>query len=88
MKGKRYTEEQIVHILKDVERGKSVVAVAREYGVSETTIHRWRGKYRGMDQSELRRLKELEAENTRLRNIVARQAVDMDVLRDLLGKEL
>jgi len=46
-----------------VERGKSVAAVAREYGVSETTIHRWRGRYRGMDKSELRRLKELEAEN-------------------------
>ncbi len=88
MKGKRYTEEQIVHILQDVERGKSVAAVAREYGVSETTVHRWRGKYRGMDRSELRRLKGLEAENARLRNIVARQAVDMDVLRDLLGKEL
>ena len=72
MKGKRYTEEQIVHILKDVERGKSIVAVAREYGVSETTIHRWRGKYRGMDQASLRRLKELEAENTRLKSIVAR----------------
>lgn len=88
MKGKRYTEEQIVHILQDVERGKSVATVAREYGVSETTVHRWRGKYRGMDRSELRRLKGLEAENARLRNIVARQAVDMDVLRDLLGKEL
>ena len=88
MKGKRYSEEQIVHILKEVERGKSIAGVAREYGVSETTIHRWRGKYRGMDRSELRRLKGLEAENARLRNIVARQAVDMDVLRDLLGKEL
>ena len=88
MKGKRYSEEQIVHMLKDVERGKSIAAVAREYGVSETTIHRWRGKYRGMDQAELRRLKELEAENARLKNIVACQAVDMDILRDLLGREL
>ena len=52
MKGKRYSEEQIVHILKDVERGKSIAAVAREYGVSETTIHRWRGKYRSALRTE------------------------------------
>jgi putative transposase len=87
MKGKRYSEEQIVHILKEVERGKSIAAVAREYGVSETTIHRWRGRYRGMDQAELKRLRELETENARLKKIVADQAIDMDVLRDLLGKE-
>ncbi len=86
MKGKRYSEEQIVHILKEVERGKSIAAVAREYGVSETTIHRWRGKYRGMDQAELKRLKELEAENARLKKIVADQAVDEGRLPRSPGK--
>ena len=61
MKGKRYTEEQIVHILQDVERGKSVAAVAREYGISETTVNRWRGRYRGMDRAELRRAPQVRA---------------------------
>ena len=70
-----------------MERGKSIAAVSREYGVSETTVHRWRGRYRGMYKSEFRRLQELETENARLKKIVAEQAVDMDVLRDLLGKE-
>lgn len=87
MKGKRYTEEQIVRILGEVESGKTVAAVCRQYGVSEATVHRWRSKYRGMDQPQLKRLKELEAENARLKKIVAEQAMDIDALKDLLGKE-
>lgn len=86
MKGKRYTEEQIVRILREVESGTSILEACRTYGVSEATVHRWRGRYRGMDQAQLRRLKELEMETARLRKIVAQQAMDIDALKDLLGK--
>jgi putative transposase len=87
MKQRRYTEEQIVKILGEVEAGKPVTEVARAHGVSETTIHRWRKKYGGMGRSELKRLKELESENSRLKRIVAQQALDNDALKDVLGKE-
>ncbi|MFV1991747.1 MAG: transposase [Acidimicrobiales bacterium] len=87
MKGKRYPEEQIIRILGEVESGKTVASVCRQYGVSEATVHRWRSNYRGMDQPQLKRLKELEAENARLKKIVAEQAMDIDALKDLLGKE-
>lgn len=87
MKGKRYTDEQIVGILREVEAGKPIVEVCRTYGVAEATIYRWRSKYRGMDKAQLKRLKELETENRRLRKIVAQQAMDIDALKDLLGKE-
>jgi putative transposase len=87
MKGKRYTEEQIIKILKEVEAGKSVAETCRKYNVSENTVYRWRNKYRGMDKTQLRRLKELERENSRLKKIVAQQALDIDALKDLLGKE-
>ena len=86
-KGKRYAEEQIIRILREVEAGKLITSVCRQYNVSEATVHRWRNKYRGMGQSQLRRLKELEAENRRLQKVVAQQAMDNDALKDLLGKE-
>ena len=86
-KGKRYNEAQILRILKEVEGGKSIAEVCREYGVSEGTIYRWRSRYGGMEQQELQRLRELEAENSRLRKIVAQQALDMDALKDLLSKK-
>lgn len=87
MKKKRSSEEQIIRILREVESGGKVCDVARRHGVSETTIHRWRNRFKGMDQQQLRRLKELETENSRLKKIVAQQALDNDALRDLLGKE-
>lgn len=87
MKRKRYTEEQIIRILREVESGKTVAETCREYNVSESAYYRWRQKYRGMDRSELRRLKELEQENARLKKIVAQQALDIDSLKDVLGKE-
>jgi putative transposase len=87
MKGKRYTQEQIIRILREVENGKSVAEICRQYGVSEATIYRWRQKFRGLDESQLKRLKELETENSRLKKIVAEQAMDIDALKDLLGKE-
>jgi putative transposase len=87
MKSKRYTEEQIIRIVREVEAGQSVAAPCRQYGVSEATVHRWRSKYRGMDQGSLKRLKELAAKNARLKRIVAQQAMDIDALKELAGKE-
>jgi putative transposase len=87
MKGKRYTEEQILRILKEVDSGKSVAEVRRQYNVAEATVYRWRQKFKGLEESQLKRLKELETENGRLKKIVAQQALDIDALKDLLGKE-
>ena len=87
MKGTRYTDEQIVRILGEVGRGRPIAEVCREYGVAEATVYRWRAKYRGMDKAQLKKLKQLEIENRRLKRIVAQQAMDVDALKDLLGKE-
>jgi putative transposase len=87
MKGKRYTEEQIIRILKEAESGKTVSEVCRQYGVSEWSFYRWRKKYRGMDVSMAKRLRQLEGENKRLKKIVAQQAIDIDALKDLLSKK-
>jgi putative transposase len=87
MKSKGYTEEQIIRILQEGESGNPVAAVCRQYGVSEATVHRWRGKYQGMDQASLKRLRGLEAENSRLKKIVAQQVLDLDALKELAGKE-
>ena len=84
MRGKRYSEEQIVRILGEVEAGRSLAETARQHGVSEATLHRWRRKYGGMGLTEMRRLRELEGENSRLKRIVAQQALDLDALQELL----
>lgn len=86
-KGTRYTEEQIIRILKEVECGTTVAEVCRQYGVSEQTVYRWRNKYGGIETSELHRLRTLEAENSRLKKIVAQQALDIDALKDLVAKK-
>lgn len=87
MKLKRYTEEQIVGIVKKVESGNNVAEICRQYGISEATIHRWRKKYGGLDISEVKRMKQLEAENTQLKKIVAQQAMDINALQELLSKK-
>lgn len=87
MKKKRYSEEQIVGIVGEVEKGTAIAEVCRLYGVCEATVHRWREKYRGMDREDVRRLRELEAENLRLRKLLAQQVMDNAALKDLLGKK-
>lgn len=87
MKGKRYSEEQIIRIMKEVEGGKPVAEVCRSYGVSEQSVYRWRSKYSGMDVAELRRLKELEEENRRLKKLVADQALDIQILKEVNAKK-
>lgn len=85
---KRFTEEQIVAILREAESGnKSVAELARQHGVSEPTIYGWRAKYGGMEQADVRRLRELEKENARLKRLLAERDVEVDVMRDLLKKK-
>lgn len=86
-KGTRYSEEQIIRILKEVESGTAVAEICRKYGVAEQTIYRWRSKYAGLETSELQRLRGLEAENNRLKKIVAQQALDIDTLKELVSKK-
>lgn len=84
---KRYSEEDIIHILKEVESGKVVEEVCRQYGVSEATIYNWRKKYGGLDVSDVKKMRAMEEENTRLKRIVAQQAMDIDALKMLLSKK-
>ena len=86
-KGTRYSEEQIIRILKEVESGITVAEVCRKHSVAEQTVYRWRNKYGGLDTSELQRLRELETENSRLKRIVAQQALDIDVLKEVVSKK-
>jgi putative transposase len=83
---KRYTEEQIISILKEAEAGARVVDLCRKYGMSDVSFYKWKAKYSGLTVSELKRLKALEDENRRLKQIVADQALDNRVLKDLLSK--
>ena len=87
MKGKRYSEAQIIRILKQVESGESIAKVCRAHGVSEQTVYRWRSKYNGMERAELHRLKELEDENRRLKKLVADQALDIQILKEVNAKK-
>ena len=85
---KRFTEEQIVAILREAESGdKTVVELARQHGVSEPTIYGWRRKYGGMEQTEVRRLRDLEKENSRLKRLLAERDVEIDVIKELLKKK-
>ena len=74
-------------ILKQVECGESIAKVCRAHGVSEQTVYRWRAKYSGMDLAELHRLKELEEENRRLKSVVANQALDIEILKEVNAKK-
>jgi putative transposase len=87
MRKSRYSEEQNIGILREHEAGASVTDLSRRHGVSQQTIYRWKQKYGGMETSELRRLKQLEAENAQLKKLVADQALDNQMLKELLGKK-
>ena len=87
MKRRRFSEEQVVQILQELEGAKSVEEICREYNVARSTIYLWRKKYGGLDKPLLKKLKQLEKENARLKKIVAQQVLDLDSLKDLLGKD-
>lgn len=87
MKKKRFTETQIVSILRQQEAGKSVKELAREHSISEATFYNWKAKYGGMQMSDVKRLKDLEEENSRLKRIVANQTLEMDAIKTVLEKK-
>jgi putative transposase len=87
MKRARFSEEQIIGILKAAEAAGSIREACREHNVTEQTFYRWRRKYGGMEVSEAKKLRELERENAELKRMVAEQALDIRMLRDLNSKE-
>ena len=87
MKRKRFTEEQIIGVLKEHEAGSTAAELARRHGVSEQSIYRWKAKFGGMNVSEARRLRELEQENSRLKRLLAEAELDKAALKELVSKK-
>ena len=83
---KKYSEEQIIQVLKEGEAGATVIELCRKYGISDGSYYNWKAKYAGLTVSDLKRLKALEEENRRLKQIVAEQALDNRALKELLSK--
>ena len=87
MKKTRFTETQIVSILKQQEAGRSTKEICREHSISEATFYNWKSKYGGMEASDVKRMKDLEEENARLKRMYANLAMDNEILRDLFTKK-
>ncbi|ATU95508.1 transposase (plasmid) [Phyllobacterium zundukense] len=87
MKKQRFTEEQIIGVLREQEAGTKTADLCRKHGISEATFYNWKAKYGGMEVSEAKRLKALEDENARLKKLLAEQMLDTAALRELLSKK-
>jgi putative transposase len=87
MKSKRFTEERIIAVLKESEAGAKTKELCRRHGISEATFYNWKAKYAGMTVSEARRLRELEAENSKLKRLLADAELEKAALKDLLGRK-
>ena len=86
MKKSKFSESQIVAILKQAELGAKVADICREHGISNATYYQWKSKYGGMEASDLKRMKDIEAENARLKKMYAELALENAAIKDLLGK--
>ena len=86
MRKSRFSEEQIIAILKEHQAGLGAAEVCRKYGVSDATFYKWRSKYGGMEVSDAKRLRALEDENARLKKLLAESMMDVSTLREMLGK--
>ena len=88
MKRSRFTEEQILAVLKEVEAGDSAKEVCRRHGIATATLYQWKSKYSGLEASDLKRLKELEHENGRLKKMYAELSLENNALKDLIHRKL
>ena len=86
MTRKRHTEEQIIGVLKDAQAGIGVQELCRKHGISDATFYKWRAKYAGLEVSEVKKLRQLEDENRRLKQMVAEQALDIQALKAVTAK--
>lgn len=84
---KRFTEEQIIAVLKDAEAGTKTAEICRQHGISDATFYKWKAKYAGLEVSDLRKMKALEEENSKLKRIVADLSLDNRALKDVLSKK-
>ena len=88
MKKSRFSESQIIRILKEANGGRQVADLCREHGISQATYYQWKAKFGGMEASDIRRLKELEAENSKLKRMFANLSLENEALKDVIAKKL